>query len=210
MRTRIIIADDNEHYRTALALILEAANMEVVEEVSTGREAVDATSKNDPDVLLLDIDMPEMDGLASLATIKYLCPKTKIIVITSSTNPILTSRVEDLGADAFIDKATDTPILINTVRTIASEVVQTENPTGTVKCNGMGQLKDHSRAPNFTQQECRILSCLSQGQDNDTISTRLTISANTLKTHMRNIFKKLECTNRTQVALWAIRNGFDE
>ena len=209
MRTRIIIADDNDHYRTALALVLEVANMEVVEQVSTGREALEETFNNDPDVLLLDIAMPDMDGLAALATIKYLCPKTKIIVITSLTDPSVRSRADKLGADMFLNKATDNETLINTVLAVASEGVPVEDHTGTMILNGPGQLMDHPSAPNFTPQEIRILSYLAKGENNDSILDHLSISANTLRTHMRNIFKKLECTNRTQVALWAIRNGFD-
>jgi len=209
MRTRIIIADDNDHYRTALALVLEVANMEVVEQVSTGREAVEETFNNDPDVLLLDIAMPDMDGLAALATIKYLCPKTKIIVITSLTDPSVRSRADKLGADMFLNKATDNETLINTVLAVASEGVPVEDHTGTMILNGPGQLMDHPSVPSFTPQEIRILSYLAKGENNDSILDHLCISANTLRTHMRNIFKKLECTNRTQVALWAIRKGFD-
>lgn len=183
--------------------------MEVIKQVSTGREAVEETFNNDPDVLLLDIAMPDMDGLAALATIKYLCPKTKIIVITSLTDPNVRSRADNLGADMFMNKATDNETLINTVLAMASDGIPVEGLADTMKLNGTGQLKDHPSVPNFTPQEIRILSYLAQGQDNDSILDLLSISANTLKTHTRNIFKKLECTNRTQVALWAIRKGFD-
>lgn len=209
-KTRIIIADDNDPYRTALSLILKVPNIEIVDEVSSGREAVEATFKNNPDVLLLDVAMPDMDGLAALATIKYLCPETKILVITSLSDPSVRSRAENLGADMFLHKSFDRDILINTIRAMASDVDPAENLACTGKLYSPGQLKNHPDSPNFTPQEVRILSYLAQGQTNATIVDCLTISANTLKAHMRNIFKKSGCTNRTQVALWAIRNGFDE
>jgi DNA-binding NarL/FixJ family response regulator len=210
MKPRILIADDNDSHRTALALVLEAASIEVVKEVATGREAVEETFKNNPDVLLIDIAMPDMDGLAVLATIKYMCPRTKIIVITSISDPGVQSRASYLGADMFLQKAIDNETLINSIRAMASEVVPAEILDSTMNLYWAGELKDHSDAPNFTPQEVRILSYIAQSQDNDTIANRLSIRGNTLKSHMRNIFKKLGCKNRAQVALWAIRNGFDE
>jgi DNA-binding NarL/FixJ family response regulator len=208
--TRILIADDNDPYRTALSLILKAKNMEVIDEVSTGREAVEATFKNNPDVLLLDVAMPDMDGLAALTTIKYLCPETKIIVLTSLSDPSVRSRAEELGADAFFYKSNEIQILIDSIRAIICESEQLETPDGQVQFNGKQKLNHRLGAPTFTPQEIRIITFLAEGETNATISDRLSIGANTLKSHMRNIFKKSGCQNRTQVALWAIRNGIVE
>ncbi len=209
-KTRILIADDNDLYRTALSLILKAKNMEVIDEVSTGREAVEATFKNNPDVLLLDVAMPDMDGLAALTTIKYLCPETKIIVLTSLSDPSVRSRAEALGADAFVNKSNEIPTLIDSIRAITSESEQLETPDGQVQFNGTQKLNYRLGAPIFTPQEIRIITFLAEGETNATITDRLSIGANTLKSHMRNIFKKSGCQNRTQVALWAIRNGIVE
>ena len=209
MKIRILIADDNEHYGTALALVLEAAKIDVIGVVSTGRQAIEASILHKPDVLLLDIAMPDMDGLAALSTIKYLCPSTKIIMITTLTDPSVRSRADNLGADIFLNKATDKETLINVIREMALEVVQAENHTDIARFSDTGQLKDHPSVPNFTPQEILILYYLTQGQTSNTILDRLSISAHTLKTHMGNIFRKSECKNRTQVAIWAIRKGFD-
>ena len=209
-RTRILIADDNDHYSGVLALVLKAENMEVFKIVSTGREAVEATLNDDLDIILLDLAMPDIDGLAALATIKYLSPETKIIVITSSTDPNLKSRAKELGADVFINKSIDIHILLNSMRAMAFEASQIENAEDIIHFNGTGQLGYRPSEPNFTPQEIRILSCLAQGHTNATISDRISISANTIKSHMHNIFKKLGYTNRTQVAIWAKKNGFGE
>lgn len=209
MKNRILIAEDNEHYGTALALVLEAANMEVIGVVSTGRQAIEASVLHNPDVLLLDIAMPDIDGLAALSMIKYLCPSTKIIMITTLTDPSVRSCADNLGADLFLNKATNKEILINAIRAMDSDGVQVEGQTGTMKLNGTRQLMDHPSRPNFTPQEIRILYYLAQGQTSSTILDRLSISAHTLKTHMGNIFRKLGCKNRTQAAIWAIRKGFD-
>lgn len=218
MDARVLIADDYELYRKVLKLTLETAGFVVVEEISTGRQAIEATLRQEPDILLLDIAMPDMDGFASLTVIKHLRPETKIVLHTSITNPEIKNRARELGADALIPKNVDREQLVEALRSILTGFTRGVNPEFLLRTPGQEVPIHMAQNPNridpvlkqLTDQERQILSHLADGEDNNTISEGLFISRNTLKTHMRNIFNKIGVSNRTQAALWAIRNGLDE
>jgi DNA-binding NarL/FixJ family response regulator len=101
---RILIADDEECFSQILKISLEKDGFEVIEVVDTGRKAVDATITHKPDCLILDIAMPEMDGLAALANIKFLAPETRVIVASALIKQCIKTRAMELGADAFFSK----------------------------------------------------------------------------------------------------------
>lgn len=218
MEPRVLIADDNNLYRKLLTIALERAGFVVVEEISTGRQAVDATLRLEPDFLLLDIAMPDMDGFAALPTIKFLRPETRIVLHSMLSDPEVKSRARELGADAFIPKDMDMAQLVETLRALLTGYTRGVNQEFLLRTPGQGVPSPLVQNPNridpvlkqLTDQERQILSLLADGKDNKAISERLFISHNTLKTHMRNIFTKIDVSNRTQAALWAIRNGLDE
>jgi two-component system NarL family response regulator len=218
MDARVLLADDYELYRNVLKLALETAGFVVVEEISTGRQAIEATLRQEPDILLLDIAMPDMDGFAALPVIKFLRPETRIVLHTSITNPEIKNRARELGADALIPKSVDMDQLIETLRSILTGFTRGVNPEFLLRTPGQEVPLHIAQNPSridpvlkqLTDQERQILSHLADGEDNNTICEGLFISQNTLKTHMRNIFNKLGVSNRTQAALWAIRNGLDE
>jgi DNA-binding NarL/FixJ family response regulator len=215
MDARVLIADDYELYRKVLKLTLETAGFTVVEGISTGRQAIEATLRLEPDILLLDIAMPDMDGFASLTVIKHLRPETRIVLHTSITDQGTKNRARELGADALIPKNVDRGVLVDTLRAILTGFTRGVNPEFLLRSPGQGvpvpMVQNPSRIDpvikELTDQEIQILSLLSDGKDNKAIIEHLFISQNTLKTHMRNIFNKIGVTNRTQAALWAIRNG---
>jgi DNA-binding NarL/FixJ family response regulator len=217
MDARVLIADDYELYRKVLKLTLETAGFVVVEEISTGRQAIDATLRQEPDILILDIAMPDMDGFAALSVIKHLRSETRIVLHTAITNPEIKTRARELGADALIPKNVDRDELIETLRAILTGYTRGVNPEFLLRTPGQGVPSPLVQNPSridpvlkqLTDQEIQILSLLSDGKDNKAIIEHLFISQNTLKTHMRNIFNKIDVTNRTQAALWAIRNGLD-
>jgi two-component system NarL family response regulator len=217
MDVRVVIADDNNLYRKLLTIALEKAGFVVVEEISSGRQAVDATLRQEPDFLLLDIAMPDMDGLAALPTIKFLRPETRIILHSMLSDPEVKARARELGADAFIPKNMDMAQLIETLRAILTGFTRGVNQEFLWRTPGHGDPLHAAQNPSqidpvlkqLTDQERQILSHLADGEDNGTIVEGLFISKNTLKTHMHNIFTKIGVSNRTQAALWAIRNGLD-
>jgi DNA-binding NarL/FixJ family response regulator len=218
MDARVLIADDYELYRKVLKLTLETAGFVVVEEISTGRQAVDATLRQEPDILLLDIAMPDMDGFASLTVIKHLRPETRIVLHTSLSDLGTINRARELGADALIPKNVDRGVLVETLRVILTGFTHGVNPEFLLRSPGQGaplpMVKNASPIDpilkQLTDQERQVLSLLADGKDNKAIIEHLFITTNTLKTHMRNVFTKIGVSNRTQAALWAIRNGLDK
>ena len=216
MDSRILIADDNILYRKLLTIALDRAGFAVVEEISNGREAVDATLKHDPDFLLLDIAMPDMDGLAALPTIKFLRPETRIILHSMWSDPEIMSRARELGAYAFIPKNIGMNQLIETLRAILTGFTHGVNQEFLLQTPGHEDPSHMTQKPSrinpakkeLTHQERQILSLLADAKTNEAIAERLFISKNTLKTHMTTIYKKIGVSDRTQAALWAFHNGF--
>ena len=213
---RVAIADDHDLFRKIFTLTLESAGMEVCCAASNGDLAVKAIQEHKPDILLLDIAMPEMDGLAALTILKYLAPEMPIIIISYMTDPAYMARAIELGADGFFSKGVSPTELITAIQTLLSgerlriEPGQGINaPVPTMPDFAFPQEEPKSlEAESLTDQERLILSLIAMGNDNQTIMEKLHISKNTLKTHIRNIFSKLGVTDRTQAAIWAIQNSF--
>ncbi len=213
---RVVIADDHYLFQQILQLTLEQAGIEVVYTASTGRQAVDAVIKHKPDLVLLDIMMPEMDGLAALSILKYLVPEILVILISGVDDPLYMARAGELGADGYFSKGVKSEELISAIhaivsgekRKISGKAAGPRPPTlpGFVFPKEEPQLPEGTE---LTEQENLILSLIAMGLDNHAIMDKLHISKNTLKTHTRNIFSKLGVTDRTQAAIWALQHGYE-
>jgi two-component system NarL family response regulator len=214
----VIIADDHELFRKALVLTLEDAGMNIIETVSSGQHAIEVTINHKPDILILDVVMPELDGLAALSTIKYLVPETRVIVISSIAEPEYLSRAGELGADAFFSKGVSSELLIGTIKSLASgddvdfHFEETSEPSKpTIPCiHVSSQNSSETISHDLTNQEIVVLSLIALGHDTRSILDQLCISNNTLKTHLRNVYTKIGVSDRTQAAVWAIKNGIGE
>jgi DNA-binding NarL/FixJ family response regulator len=213
---RILIADDHALFKQILGLTLEGAGMEIIATVSDGRRAVEATLEQKPDCVLLDIAMPEMDGLAALSIIKYLSPDTPVIILTGLADPLYMARAGELGAEAFFSKNAATEELIAAIQSLASGKRRALSGESARKFKASSNLDTHpsierSAPPstqNLTNQESLILTLVAMGLPNPAIMEKLHISNNTVKTHIHNIFTKLEVSDRTQAAIWALQNGY--
>ena len=211
----VLIADDRKVVRDAFGLVLQNAGIDVVDTVTTGREAIERTLALRPEIVLLDIAMPEMDGLAALPVIRYLCPGSTVIILTSHAEESLRDRAAELGAAGFIPKATDPADLIQAIRQAAEGQAILASPTSsedtpkppTFPKDNIAQLEAQS-AVEFTEQEEEIIRLMLDGCSNQSIVEQLVISLNTLKTHVSNIYGKMGVSSRTEAVLWAIRNGY--
>jgi two-component system response regulator DegU len=212
-KTRILLADDHAVISEAFRLVLENAGMDVVAVADTGQEAVALALELDPDVILLDIAMPEMDGLAALSVIRYLRPEILVFMLTSYADKQYLARAGELGANGFFSKSVEPAQLIRAIEeTIEHGPVpfpstmedEPRRPTelGVALPGGLDD-----NPVDLTDQEMLILSLLAMGYDNNGITEQLHISYNTLKTHLRNIYEKLGVNDRTQAVIWAIRHG---
>ena len=212
----IVIADDHEIYRRGLQLFLEHEGMRVISSAATGNQAVDATLKHRPDILILDLAMPDLDGLAVLTLVKYLVPETRVIILTALGDQTFIRRASELGAEGYFSKGVENDYLIQTIRGIASSngssvfTKVVPPPTAPKELNPPfpRNKQKSSNGQSLTEKETLILSLLSMGMDNQGIAERLSITKNTLKTHTRKIYSKLGVSDRSQAAIWALRNGF--
>lgn len=212
----IVIADDHEIYRRGLTLFLEHEGMEVIDYAASGRQAVITTIQHHPDILILDIAMPDLDGLIALTILKFLVPETRIIILTALPDSHYMSRAIDLGADGYFSKGVDNHQLADYVREItlnngpSVSTIAIPNPASLIEFTKFFP-KNTQRSSNgktLTERETLILTLISMGYDNQKIGDHLAISINTIKTHMRKIYSKLKVTDRSQAVLWALRNGF--
>jgi DNA-binding NarL/FixJ family response regulator len=208
---RVIIADDHRLFTEGLKMVLSRDGIQVVGKAATGRQTIELTTELKPEIVLLDIRMPDMDGLQALGAIKASCPETSVIVLTSFDNPEYLTRAISLGAAGYLMKDTTSESVINAIRLVASGEAILDRDILELVINELSEatrpttLKDE--VPALTPQEVRILQLITEGLDNGTIAEILSVSPNTIKSHIRNIFSKLGVSDRTQAAIWAIRRG---
>jgi DNA-binding NarL/FixJ family response regulator len=221
---RILIADDQVLFRRILEILFHNQGWNDIVSVSTGRQAVESILEHKPDVLLLDIYMPDMDGIAALSIIKQVAPDMPTIVLTSYPDPTFKDQAYELGAEAFLSKRVSSNELVGMIRMLvsgerselplsprsdpASYTVPT--PTAPLSYVPREKTKEPFMPPKhrLTKKENVVLTLLAAGYDNQSIMEKMGISRNTVKTHMRNIYAKLNVSDRTQAAIWAVRNGF--
>jgi DNA-binding NarL/FixJ family response regulator len=208
---KVIIADDHRLFVEGLNLVLNKNGIRVIGTAATGRHVVELTSELKPDVVLLDIRMPDMDGLQALGAIKASCPETSVIILTSFNVPQYLTRAISLGAAGYLMKDTSPESVVNAVRTVASGEAILDLDILEQVINDLSHATRpaniKSDVPALTPQEIRILQLITEGLDNATIAEILSLSTNTVKSHVRNIFTKLGVSDRTQAAIWAIRRG---
>ena len=209
-----LIADDHGVVRAGLRAMLEREGMEVVAEARNGREAIALAQTYLPQVVLLDIRMPDVDGLQALTAIKTACPETSVIMFTSYTNPGYLARAVVNGAAGFLSKEIDPTRIPPAVRAAATgeHLVDPELLRGALALAAqetpLQPEEETLPADMLSEAESRVLHLLAGGLDNKTIAEALHLSTNTVKTHVSNILKKLNVSDRTQAALWAARRGF--
>ena len=212
-RIRVVIADDHGLICEGLRMVLERGGMEVVGVASTGRQAVELTATAKPDVLILDIRMPDMDGLEALSEVKNQGLPASVIMLTSFDTPEFLAQAVARGAAGFLSKSADVKGIPEAVRAVAAgeaivdrQLLQAALDTST---RAASEDRGYSRrsAHDLTEQELRVLKLVAEGRDNSAIAASLGVSRNTVKTHVHNIFSKLGVSDRTQAAILAMRMG---
>ncbi len=208
MTIRVIIADDHGIVRAGLRDLLTSAGLEVVAEASTGLEALELTRQYHPHVVLMDVRMPEMDGLRALAAIKADMPDVSVVMLTVYANNEYLSRAVAAGAAGYILKDADPEDIPRVVRAAAEgDMVIDANLLQSILAQTPQDNLSLLDQVDLTQQELRVLKLIALGFNNDAIAETLVVSRNTVKTHVRHIFEKLGVSDRTQAAVWAVRHG---
>lgn len=198
---RILIADDHFVVRSGLAAMVEAQqDMTVVAEAANGLEAVIKYQELRPDVVLMDLQMPEVDGAAAIKSIKNDFPNSKIIVLTTYDGDEDIFRALKVGAAGYLLKDAERSEILAAIRTVNAGQKYL-NPNVALK------LAERVHGSDLTNRELEILQGILDGQSNKEIGFELSISEGTVKNHINSILGKLNVADRTQAALTAIRRG---
>ena len=205
-KIKLLIADDHEVVRSGLKSLLGGTEIKVVAEVATGAEAVKYALESDPDVVLLDIRMPDGDGLTSLGRIKLDKPEMPILILSTFDNPTYIARAVALGANGYLLKGCTREQLLAAIRTAAAgESAWTRDELRRVTgALATPRLTADVEVP-LTQRESEVLRQLAYGLTNKEIAQTLHISYETVKEHVQHILRKIGVSDRTQAAVWAVR-----
>ncbi len=206
MSIKVLIADDHEMVRSGLKTLLAGTDVDVMAEVSTGDQAVKFTLANNPDVVLLDIRMPDGDGLTALGRIKLDKPEMPCLMLSTFDNPTYIARAVALGASGYLLKGCTKDQLLAAIRTAASgESAWTRDELRRVTgALATPRLAADVEVP-LTQRESEVLRQLAYGLTNKEIAQALHISYETVKEHVQHILRKIGVSDRTQAAVWAVR-----
>ncbi|MDZ4821400.1 MAG: response regulator transcription factor [Planctomycetota bacterium] len=208
MSIKVLIADDHEVVRQGLACLLKGTDIEIVAEADTGDKVVELARAHHPDVVLLDIRMPQGDGLTALELIRDELPATRVVMLSTYDNPTYVARAVALGASDYVLKGCSREDLITAITAAAageapSKGGEMRRISGTMATR---EQTGDSDVP-LTQRELQVLRHIALGLSNKEIGRSLTISVETVKEHVQNVLRKIAVTDRTQAAVWAVRKG---
>ncbi len=209
MGIRILIADDHHVVRRGLAFFLQTQkDIEIVGEAGNGKEAVELTRSLKPDLVLMDLVMPEMDGIEATKRIKSEMPEIKIMMLTSFSDQDHVIPALEAGASGYQLKDIQPDDLISCIR----KIIDGENqlhPKATshllAKLSDKGD-EERNLLAELTKREVDVLMEIAKGKSNKEIAASLFITEKTVKTHVSNLLSKLELADRTQAALFAVKN----
>jgi len=218
-KIRIVVADDHPIFRDGLCKLLALEeDFQVVAQASDGREVLEVLQQHEPDILLLDLKMPGLDGLATLQRLQAARNRTRVIVLTASDDKNEFVQAMKLGTSGIVLKQTATELLIKSIRKVhAGEIWLDSHTTAAVIRQFVAaeetpvpqmapQSRDRERSP-LSQREREIVALVAQGFKNKEMAEKMFISEQTVKNHLHNIFDKLGVSDRLELALYAIHNN---
>lgn len=201
---RILAVDDHPVFRQGIAGLIEGqADMTLVGEASNGREALQQFRAHQPDVTLMDLQMPEMNGLDALITIRGESPEARIIVLTTYTGDMQVLRAIKAGARAYLLKNTLHKELVDTIRAVHAGKKY-------ISSEASFELAEHASDDVLTPAEVRVLRLIAEGNANKEIAAQLSVSEDTVKSQVRNILSKLGAKDRTHAAMIGLKRGIIE
>lgn len=209
MAVKVIIADDHTMVREGLKQLLEIdSEIKVVGEAGDGYECLDITNKMKPDIVLLDLNMPNLGGLETLKIIKQQKMSCKVIVLTIHNEIEYLIKVLDIGCDGYVLKDSDFETLKKAIFTVYEGETYIE-PALTPLLNSSLAERDilKEKVSYLTKRELEVLKLIASGAFNKEIASSLNISERTVKNHVSNIFRKIGVSDRTQAAVFAIKNN---
>lgn len=207
MAISLLIADDHEVVRAGLKSLLQGTDVRVVAEADSGASALKLVQKHKPSVVLLDVRMPDGDGLNCLGRIKLDMPNLPVLMFSSYDNPTYVARAVALGASGYLTKSASRKEIVAAIQTAAEgESVWTREELRRVSgALAAPRIGADVEVP-LTKRENEVLKQLAFGLTNKEIAQALGISYETVKEHVQHVLRKIGVSDRTQAAVWAVRN----
>jgi DNA-binding NarL/FixJ family response regulator len=210
---RVLIAEDHETVREGLKLIIDTQpDMEIIGEAGNGRDAVRLARELVPDVLLMDVSMPELNGLKAAAQLKRVAPDIKILTLTRHTDQAYLQELLEAGVSGYVLKQSAATDLIRAVRAVAAgDNYLDPAMTGKIFSNYVGKsskLRGDTRGTALTERERDVLRQIAWGYSNKEIAERLDISIKTVEAHKANALKKLDMSSRIDIVRYAVLQGW--
>jgi DNA-binding NarL/FixJ family response regulator len=198
---RVLVTDDHPLLRDGIAaLIGSEEDMELIGEASNGREALDLFRKHQPDITLMDLQMPEMNGIDAIGAIRGEFPEARIIVLTTHPGDVQVSRAFKAGARAYLMKSELRKELLKTIRAVHAGQKRMSPEVAS-------ELAEHVTDGALTPREVEVLRLVAAGNANKEIGVRLSLTEVTIKSHVKNILAKLEANDRTHAVTIALKRG---
>src|SRR6202044_2205168 len=198
---RILSVDDHPLLRSGIAALVDTqADMRMVGEASSGNEAVQLHRQLDPDVTLMDLQMPGMTGLDAIISIRTEQPSARIIVLTTFAGDVLAQRALKAGAQAYVLKSLVRSEILNTIRVVYAGEKQ-------VQADVAAEIAKHMADALLTARELEVLQLIACGYANKAISAQLDINEETTKTHIKNVLAKLGARDRTHAVSLSLKRG---
>jgi DNA-binding NarL/FixJ family response regulator len=210
---RLLIADDHAIVREGLRRMLGGTEILVAAEAATGSEAVELARRLEPDVVLLDIRMPDMDGIAALREIKRERPQIPVVMLTAYDDPTWLVQAVAFGAAGYLLKSLEPAELAASIRGVVTGDALISPCDLAAIIQHLGTEQSEITEPltgdlsKLTSRECEVLALLVEGLTNHQIADVLGVAASTIKTHVQNVMLKLGASDRTQAAVFAVRAG---
>jgi DNA-binding NarL/FixJ family response regulator len=215
---KVLVADDQELIRQSLEIVLNSKdNLKVIDTVSNGQDVIRSVRKNRPDVVLMDIRMPKMDGVQCTQIIKENCPDIKIIILTTFDDDEYVYNALKYGASGYLLKGVSMDELVNAIETVYSgrAMINPDIATKVVRLFSQMAKGDYviqvgnKGEQELTKTEWKIIKQIEIGASNKEIADKLSLSDGTVRNYLSNILNKLELRDRTQLAIWAVQAGVD-
>jgi DNA-binding NarL/FixJ family response regulator len=199
---RILVVDDHPVLREGLAAMIESqADMTLIAEAATGGDAIELFKLHRPDVTIMDLRLPDMNGIEAIVAIRQSSPQARVVVLTTYLGDVQAGRALMAGAQAFLLKATLRTDLLDTIRAV-------HKGQRRVPAEVASEMAEYAADDSLTPREVEVLEQVASGNSNKQVAERLSISEDTVKAHMRNVLGKLGANDRTHAVTIALRRGF--
>jgi DNA-binding NarL/FixJ family response regulator len=213
--TRVLIVDDDHLVRAGLAeLLADEPDIDVIDQASTGREAVERARRLDPDVVLMDVRMPDLDGIGATRELAGVAPRARVLILTTFEQDDYVFGALRAGASGFLLKRTRPEELIAAIHTVAAgDSLLSPSVTRRV-IDRMAQqpapdLAGHAKLDQLTAREREVLELVARGLSNREIAAHLVVEEATIRSHIRHILSKLDLRDRVQIVIYAYETGLN-